>query len=164
MGFRSLILKRLFQKPWTEPYPKVKIPAPQGFRGRLVVDESLCRACGTCERICPSNAIQLEAGENEFLLKIYHEKCIRCGECVTKCPYNAMKFTEEFEFTSTQQSSVMSVARIPALRCSLCGRLFVSRAEAADILGTLAKELDYVKLICEDCRRQQAARIIALKK
>jgi hypothetical protein len=65
---------------------------------------------------------------------------------------------------STGAFSVMSAARIPALRCSLCGRLFVSRAEAADILGTLAKELDYVKLICEDCRRQQAARIIALKK
>lgn len=164
MSFKSMVFKKLFQRPWTEIYPKIKRPAPEGFRGKIVIDDNLCRACGTCVRVCPSNAIELYPEENMFILKIYHEKCIRCGECISKCPFSAIKFVEEYEFISTHQSSLMSMAKIPALKCVACGKLFVSKVEVSDILGKLGKNYEYLSLMCEDCRRQMVAQKIAFKK
>lgn len=46
-----------------------------------------CRACETCIRNCPENAISLVDGS----AYIDPKKCIGCGECVSMCPYDVIK-------------------------------------------------------------------------
>ena len=46
------------------------------------IDETLCKHCGACEKICPCDAIADGA--------IDLDKCIRCGGCVGICKENAI--------------------------------------------------------------------------
>jgi len=54
------------------------------------VDESLCKACGICEKICPFMAIKI----NE-IATINLDKCMGCGLCVDKCQFNAIALKRE---------------------------------------------------------------------
>lgn len=44
--------------------------------------DSVCVGCKTCERVCPADAIHIDA----FLAKIDYQKCLSCGMCAAKCP------------------------------------------------------------------------------
>lgn len=46
-----------------------------------------CAACGTCDEICPRNAIT-ECGRWRY---IQQNKCISCALCVLACPYKAIQ-------------------------------------------------------------------------
>lgn len=57
--------------------------APQ-WRSRLgvkILCSSDCNGCGTCDRVCPQNAITRGKPNNN---------CIRCGKCVVNCPQGAL--------------------------------------------------------------------------
>lgn len=47
-----------------------------------VVDSSLCKGCGKCEKYCPVNAISMENEKSS----IDTGKCIGCGQCTYLCP------------------------------------------------------------------------------
>lgn len=52
-----------------------------------VVKNCLCTACGTCESICPKDAITLKENIAGFLYADVNEsKCIDCGLCRKSCP------------------------------------------------------------------------------
>jgi len=52
-----------------------------------VVESGLCLGCGTCESVCPTDAINLEINEKGFYIpSIDEKKCINCGLCVRVCP------------------------------------------------------------------------------
>ena len=51
------------------------------------VDMAKCSKCGTCARICPYFAIDMDNGP-----KFNSEKCFRCGLCVSKCPVKALTY------------------------------------------------------------------------
>ncbi|WP_457619623.1 4Fe-4S binding protein [Methanopyrus sp.] len=51
----------------------------------IVVIRELCRACGLCEKECPTNAIEVEGSA-----KIDEKDCVRCGLCVEVCPFDAI--------------------------------------------------------------------------
>lgn len=51
------------------------------------VDASKCSKCGTCSRVCPYFAIEMDE-----LPKFNSEKCFRCGLCVSKCPLKALTY------------------------------------------------------------------------
>lgn len=51
------------------------------------LEESACKGCTTCIRMCPTQAIRVQNGK----AKIIKERCIDCGECVRRCPYHAKK-------------------------------------------------------------------------
>ena len=51
------------------------------------VDMSKCSLCGTCARICPYFAINMDKGP-----KFNSDKCFRCGLCVSKCPIKALTY------------------------------------------------------------------------
>lgn len=57
--------------------------APE-WRSRLgvkIVKNARCTDCGTCNGICPQNAIKYGKPNG---------KCIRCGKCVVSCPQGAL--------------------------------------------------------------------------
>lgn len=45
-----------------------------------------CIACGTCESVCPVEAIS--AGD---IYKIDSDTCISCGSCASVCPNDAIE-------------------------------------------------------------------------
>ncbi|MGD8849232.1 MAG: 4Fe-4S binding protein [Anaerolineales bacterium] len=56
-----------------------------------VVDAEQCISCGTCEDICPFEAIRYEGQ----IPQIQFENCMGCGVCVRHCPEGAMKLVLE---------------------------------------------------------------------
>lgn len=56
-------------------------PAPERFRGELVLFDKECGLCGECAKSCPTGALEIKNN----LLKVNHKACIFCGRCVTAC-------------------------------------------------------------------------------
>lgn len=81
-----------------------------------------------------------------------------------KCPYNSLSFSREFEHVSATSLTVMAEAEIPAVRCSACGKLFISERLRVDIAGSTRRELAYLAHLCPDCRAQVVAGLVASKK
>ena len=60
-----------------------------------------CTACGTCEKMCPADAITVGK-----IAVIEVEKCIGCGECMAVCPSDAIGF--HWRETSTRMNEKMA--------------------------------------------------------
>ncbi len=54
---------------------------------KIVIDDNICKKCGTCARVCPVKAI---SGEPGIGFKIDYDKCVKCGTCIEKCPFKAI--------------------------------------------------------------------------
>ncbi len=65
---------------------KCPAKACKSLRQYLVSDE-LCKMCGKCFRVCPSEAI---AWEKKQKAKIEKPKCVKCGSCYEACPFDAI--------------------------------------------------------------------------
>jgi Pyruvate/2-oxoacid:ferredoxin oxidoreductase delta subunit len=54
------------------------------------VDADECAACGTCETICPFNAITVNG-----VSSVDWEKCLGCGVCEGQCAYDAIRLVRD---------------------------------------------------------------------
>ncbi len=54
----------------------------------IYIDETLCKGCTKCARICPVGAI---SGKVKEPFKIDEAKCIKCGACIDACAFKAVK-------------------------------------------------------------------------
>ena len=58
-------------------------------KGKIKIDQVLCKACELCITVCPEEAIRLSAGLND---KGYHpaefckDSCKGCALCAVMCP------------------------------------------------------------------------------
>ncbi|HPA18064.1 MAG TPA: NADH-quinone oxidoreductase subunit I [Verrucomicrobiae bacterium] len=125
-GFKTLVvgmrltIDQFFRRPVTVHYPREALKMPERYRGHieLVRDpetgNSLCIACKSCEKACPSDCIFVEGikreGEKrksptEFSLDF--TKCSLCGSCVEVCPTDALRFTKEYNLASTERSAYL---------------------------------------------------------
>lgn len=55
--------------------------------GKPHVVVETCVGCGTCQRICAHDAIQITEGK----AAIDHSKCVGCGRCIGVCPTDAVE-------------------------------------------------------------------------
>lgn len=121
------VLKQLFMKPATNPFParhlppsvtdflklvgegKASIHPPvevhEGFKGKLIYNkESGCTGCSLCARVCPANAI--EVNREEKCITVYNGHCIQCEQCTEVCMKNSLVMTKEFLTATTDRYSV----------------------------------------------------------
>ena len=77
-GFKSIEEVKKTQLINDVKYEKGDVPS---------LDEKKCIKCGTCSKICPYFAIEMDG-----LPKFSSEKCFRCGLCVSKCPTKALLY------------------------------------------------------------------------
>ncbi len=52
----------------------------------VVVDLEKCTGCGTCEEVCPVEAIKVE----DKKAVVDAETCVDCGTCIDECPEKAI--------------------------------------------------------------------------
>lgn len=65
-----------------------KLLSPIGLA--QVIDDN-CIGCGTCERVCPYNAVTMIDINDNYLPRVDATKCIGCGTCQLNCPAKPVK-------------------------------------------------------------------------
>lgn len=99
-------LRRLTEKKVTYRYPDVPVKMPDRFRGIQHFDPDKCIVCHQCERICPTQCINLtgkphpdptKKGKVIDTYDINFEICILCDLCTEVCPTEAIVMTNNFE-------------------------------------------------------------------
>ena len=132
----ALTWKQMFRPKFTRQYPEERWIPPASFRGRPVLVQEddgseRCVACALCSRVCPSLAIQVQAGETEREKERYPEKfeinmvrCIFCGFCEEVCPEEAIVMSDEFELVfESQEDAVFGKDRLLTPKDKLKKRL-----------------------------------------
>lgn len=120
------LLKSLFRKPSTNPFPaahlpgsvgrvlageapmKGPLPLPPGGRARLVYDREKCIGCKLCVSVCPAHAIEVLPAEKK--VRIFRGNCIACGQCAEACPKACLSMDGDFLQADTDRFSAKLTA------------------------------------------------------
>ncbi len=105
LHFSAYVIKKLFQKPVTRPYPVRKREFFERTRGHVAIDIDGCIFCGLCSRKCPTGAIGVDRTDKRW--DIERLKCIQCSCCVEVCPKKCL--TMKNAYTAPSEGSVKDV-------------------------------------------------------
>ena len=102
----DIFLERLRQGARTVAYPREAPVLPPRFRGRPLIDASLCAStagCAECAKVCPTGAIVFERGQPVLDMGF----CIFCGLCSRACQANALVFTRDWRLATTERQALL---------------------------------------------------------
>lgn len=120
----GLTFKTMFEPKFTRQYPEERWDPTGSYRGRPVLveeeDGERCVACGLCSRVCPSLAIEVQAGETTKDKERYPAKfeinmvrCIFCAFCEEVCPEEAIVMSKDYELVfQSQEEAIMDKERL----------------------------------------------------
>lgn len=123
-GVRSLVtgmgitLRQFFKPSITVQYPHESLKMPARYRGHIelvrdpTTGNSLCIACKSCEKACPSDCILVDGAKREgekrksaTQFTVDFTKCSLCGSCVEVCPTDALRFSKEYNLAGTSKEA-----------------------------------------------------------
>ena len=123
-GIRSLAtgmgitLRQFFKPSITVQYPHESLKMPARYRGHIelvrdpATGNSLCIACKSCEKACPSDCILVDGVKREGEKRksateftVDFTKCSLCGSCVEVCPTDALHFSREYNLAGTSEEA-----------------------------------------------------------
>jgi NADH-quinone oxidoreductase subunit I len=133
-GFASLLtgmritLREFFKPQVTVHYPHESLKMPKRYRGHIILvrdpatGKSLCVACKSCEKACPSDCIVVEGikreGEKKKSVtefKLDFTKCSLCGSCVEVCPTDALAFSKNYNLAGTSKEEFVQIDLVKRL-------------------------------------------------
>lgn len=74
-----------------------------------MVDEERCNGCGSCESICPMDAVRME----NAVPVIDQQRCNECGACFDACTQGAIYEMREPARTAASSQTVATAADVP---------------------------------------------------
>jgi NADH-quinone oxidoreductase subunit I len=111
-----------FRKDHNVAYPHKSLTMPDRYRGHIVFVEepgtgrSLCIACNSCDKACPSDCIFVTGEKKEGEKKksvtqftLDFTKCSLCGACVEVCPTDALMFSKRYNLASTSKTAYAKI-------------------------------------------------------
>jgi ferredoxin len=108
------------------------------------VDGDTCSACGMCARLCPPDALRLDApttnGDEEWQLTFRPAACIDCGICARVCPEGAIRYGDDLS-AAVLDGRVVTLANGELAACSVCGAATALRPD------------DEQRPMCHACRQ-----------
>jgi ferredoxin len=88
--------------------------------GVLEFDRDRCTLCGACSITCPTNALVLDEGPGDAILKHDPQACTACDRCVAVCPEDALAVRPGIDELRLR-GGVIELARAQRERCMVCG-------------------------------------------
>jgi formate hydrogenlyase subunit 6/NADH:ubiquinone oxidoreductase subunit I len=159
-SFIKITVRNFLKGPTTDPYPFGETFVPDDLRGKPIVNEDACTACGTCENVCPSNAISIKKDGDTYTHTIWYNTCCYCGNCEFFCPTGAIFLTNDFHTANVEEEKYgfTHIAKIQEVECTMCKAKFVSATK--ELLDRAYKNIDEkaAKLtnLCPSCRKKSA--------
>ncbi|MGM0607621.1 MAG: RnfABCDGE type electron transport complex subunit B [Candidatus Muiribacteriota bacterium] len=124
--------------------------AAQLVSGGFKACEYGCLGYGTCEKVCPFDAIFVN--EETGLVEINEEKCTGCGKCIKECPRNVLSLVpcdSKVRVTCNSEDKGAKVKKIcerGCIGCRICQK--VCPFDAVTITNNIAY-IDYS--LCRNC-------------
>ena len=97
MAFFEMVrtaLRTVLQQPVTILYPAQAAKKTPLSRGHVIIDESRCISCGTCQRKCPAQAILIIKEEKTWQIDRF--RCVVCNSCVDTCPVKCLSMDTQY--------------------------------------------------------------------
>jgi Ni,Fe-hydrogenase III small subunit/NAD-dependent dihydropyrimidine dehydrogenase PreA subunit len=109
----KILLARLQQKHRTLRYPDgPPPPLPDRFRGRPVIDATLCPAgCRACADACPTGSIRAERP-----MAVDLGKCLFCTDCQAACPKKAITYGADYRLSVRKREDLILTQDQQALK------------------------------------------------
>lgn len=107
----------IFRKTFTMQYPEERPDVPESHRGLHKLDEKSCLVCLQCAKVCPVDAIKIEAvgrGKDSMLTRfdIDYGKCLFCALCGETCSQSSLTMTKEWDFAGpTREGTTLALIR-----------------------------------------------------
>lgn len=141
------------------------VPAPEGFRGRVVLAPARCVACGTCAYVCVSGAITGLEAEGGYAWAYEPGRCAFCARCLDHCPGRALSMEEAAAPAYGRPGELHAEVRVPFPPCPDCGA--PTRPATEELLGrafgpNVGPGAREAARRCERCRRRLIQRSLAL--
>ncbi len=156
MNIWKLVTNNLFQKAHTLR-PDVPVAYPEGFRGSLQHNSSLCTACETCVYVCSPAAILVNRTQPEGAAWQYQSlQCTFCGRCVDYCPTHALSFAAGAQTQVLHDMELVSHF-IVYQACPRCGEPVIPLPAAAlevQYGRPLPAEIEKLNRLCARCRKK----------
>ena len=153
----SLILSNLGSKPETRRFPERV--APQGrYRGPVVVNAERCIACGICDHVCVSGAIEVWDAGDHVTWNYDPGHCTFCATCVGQCPAGALKQQGDGAAPYHSAGEPRVRVNVPYPICKECGTT-ITPAPTGHSRGVFTRSIDEVRAdarLCHKCRTERA--------
>ena len=125
----------------------------------IKVDGEKCVMCGLCAKVCGSLSVGAISTVNRGITKAISTPygdpssvCIGCGACAQVCPTSAIEWKEDYH-TRTIWGKTFEL-----VHCSRCGAVIGTREQIEEAARRSEGEPE---CLCEDCRRERMARVMA---
>jgi formate hydrogenlyase subunit 6/NADH:ubiquinone oxidoreductase subunit I len=159
-GFLKIAFRNLLKGPTTDPYPFGETFIPENLRGRLSVDASICTACGTCQEVCPSGAINITKEDGVYLHTVWYNTCCYCGNCEFFCPTGAIVLSNNFHTANVQEDKYKftTTAQIHEVECAKCAKKFVPATMPLieKSYPSVNDRILEITRLCPECRKKSA--------
>ncbi len=100
----ATVIKNLFTRKSTRPYPHVVREPFELARGELYIDINDCIFCSICERKCPSQCISVDKKKGLWTCDPF--ACVYCGICMGVCPTRCLHHKKTWRPVATEREMI----------------------------------------------------------